>query len=810
MNQEQSHINYQQQLLQEEGLDIKKYIFKILTNWYWFVISIFIGLSIAYYITRYADPVYTVSSSIIVEDESSGAGLENILKEYMGKNRKRKATVENEISILKSYKLSRQAIEELDDFDITYIGHGRIRERLLYTSTPFIVVLDTTKSNKFNYPVFISNVHNNSFQLEIDEQYSIDTNLQFGEKFSHNNFNFTIYKKENVSFGHMKYSFYINDLNKLANTYRNKLQTEVNDEKGSVLTLSVSGPVPQQEIDYLNKLGEIYINYGLEEKNKTSELSILFINEQLNSIKDSLKKAESKLQAFRIQNQIYNISKEGNLIFTKLDHYESEKSTLIIQKNYFGYISKYLNNKTNTNEIIAPSVIGIKDNLLNNLVIEFNHLYSEKQIIEYTANENNPNLDLINIQLKKTKETLKENVNTLIETNALAISNIEDKLKEIEIEMNRLPLNESRLLTFEREFNLNNDIFTYLLEKKAEAGITKASNIPDNKILDEGRIENAILVSPKKKMNYMIGGLLGALVPLIIILLLDYFNNRIIEKREIEEKTKVPIYGSIGHNDKDSEIPVFENPRSHLAEAFRSFRTHLQYSSPDKKTKVICITSTLSGEGKSFTAINLATILAMSGKKTLLISLDLRKPKIHQVFNIKNDKGISTYLINKNNFEEVIFSTAINNLSVSISGPVPPNPAELLETQQITDFFEKARNTFDFIVIDTPPLVIVTDALLIEKFSDLTIFVIRQNFSQKQVLDLINEFYYSKKIKNLGILVNDINTPGYYGYQYSYGYGYGYGYGYHYGRYGYSYRNGEGYYGDEPERPKWLKKLFKK
>ncbi len=796
--------------MQEEGLDIKKYIFKILSNWYWFVLTIFVGLAISYYINRYAEEVYTVSASIILKDDQSSGGIENILKEYIGRYRSRKAVVENEISILKSYQLALQTIEELDEFNIVYIAYGRIRERLLYKSSPFIVIIDTTENNLLNYPVFISRVEGNSFHLEIDDQYDIDTIIHFGQYYKTDLFAFTILKRdENASFSYNQYSFQISNINSLANSYRNKLVIEVNDERGSVLNLSLSGPLSNKETDYLNKLSEVYLRYGLDEKNQTSELSIQFIENQLQGIKDSVKKAEIGLQNFRVQNNIYDLSREGQLIFTKLDKYESEKSMVSIQGHYFVYLSDYLNKADIKSEIIAPSILGIQDQLLNRLVQEYNTTLAKKKVMEYSASSDNPGVKILNIELNNIKDVLHENVKNLIKNNELTLANIDENIEKIEKEINTLPLIESRLLTFEREFNINNDIYTYLLEKKAEAGITKASNIPDNKILDIARPENARKIAPKKKMNYLMGGFIGALLPLIIIILMDFFNNKIIEKHEIEEKTRVPILGSIGHNVKESEIPVFENPKSHLAEAFRSFRTNLQYIGKGEKPQVICVTSTISGEGKTFCAINLATILSMSNKKVLLVSLDLRKPKIHKIFNINNSVGISTYLIGKTPFEDVIKETAVANLSVAISGPVPPNPAELLETDNMDKFFKEIRKKFDYIVIDTPPIAIVTDALLIQKFTNTTLYVIRQNYSQTQVLDLINDLYQSKKITNLGLVVNDINTPGYYGYSYGYGYGYGYSYGYRYGRYS-SYVYEHGYYSDDEEPTGLLRKFFTK
>ena len=794
----------QQFNFEDDGINIKKYLFKILVNWYWFVLSIFAGLTIAYFVNRYSEELYSVNASIIVKDMSDASGVESILYEIFGR-RMRKSIVENEISILKSYKLAQKTLQELPEFNITYIGLGRIRERRLYKNSKIIVNVDTSHYQTYNYPILLSFIDQNKYRLQIDDNFNIDTILNYGQQFIHPAFSFNVVLRDSDFSGYRKYRFYINNINNLANVYRSKIKIELDNEKGSVLNLSIQGTVAQQEVDYLNKLCEVYLEFGLEEKNLMSTRTINFIDEQLSNIRDSLRQAEIKLQNFRTKNKVLDISTEAVTYSKRLEEYENEKGLLLLKKQYLNYLNDYLKDKVNVTELVAPSAMGIENTALNQLVDDLNKLLSERRVISYTASEPNPSLELIDIKIESIRKSLSENINSLYKTNELAISEINKKIFQVEADINKLPENEIKLIGFEREFNIQNNIYTFLLQKKAEAGITKASNIPDSRILDNALLSNVKQIKPKKKTNNMLGGIIGALIPLLIILIIDFFNNRIIERKYIEEHTNIPILGSIGHNSRQSEIPVLENPRSSLAESFRTLRTNLNFMTPIKKPQIINVTSSISGEGKTFCAINLAVILALADKKTLLLSLDLRKPKIHRIFNLSNEIGISTYLIGNNTFNEIITQTAVKNLSVAVSGPVPPNPAELLETQAMKNFISEARNNFDHIIIDTPPVAIVTDALLTEKFSDLTVFVIRQNYSHKDVLEMLNDIYTSHKIQNLGIIVNDINVPGYYGYYYGYLYGYGYRYGYEY-RYGKSY--GHDYYGDEPEKESFFKKLL--
>lgn len=438
---------------------------------------------------------------------------------------------------------------------------------------------------------------------------------------------------------------------------------------------------------------------------------------------------------------------------------------------------------------MAPAVMGISDPLLNSLVSELANLFGERSILALKAQQDFPGLSLVNAKIQNTLDALKENMREIINTTNLSLSEVSSRQEQVEKEIQRLPVTERHLLTIQRDFKLNDKIYDFLLQRRADAAIARASNVADNRVLDAASGMNCVQITPRAARNTMIAYVLGFLIPLSILIIIEFFNERIIEPKDIEKATKVPIFGSVGHNEKMSDLPVADNPKSAIAESFRALRTNLQYVLRSEEQKIICISSTISGEGKTFCSINLASIIAQSNKKTLLMSLDLRKPKIHRIFNIENDKGLSTYLIGKTSFEDTIFKTNINNLYVATSGPVPPNPAELLETNLMETFITKAKENFDVIIMDTPPLAIVTDAFLLTRFSNAFLFVVRQNYSTKAVLQLVDDLQTKRNLSNVGILINDVKIVNYYGRKYGYNYGYGYGY-------GYGDRYGHGYYGE--------------
>ena len=779
--------NPQHNFYQEESIDIKKYFFKFLSNWYWFAIALGLTMSIAYMVNRYSEPTYTISASVIVGDDEAETGSVSALISELGMRRRiMRAEVVNEIAILKSYAMARKTIEALD-FDITYVGVGRreIAESKYYHNNPFTVIPDSGHVQRTGYRVDVKILSNTHYLLEINDSYNIKKELQFGEKFTNDDFSFRIVRTDPENFmfnpdASNKYYFYFNDINSLAKQYRGKLNVETNDERGSVLTLRINGFVPEKMAAYLNKLSQMYIQSDLAEKNRQAQNTLEFIDDQLKVIVDSLNKAEYQLQKFRSDNQIFDLGQKGSLLMQDLNQLQKRKMEIELNNRYYEYIENYLASKTSSEPIVNPTSLNITNPSLESLVKEYNEKLSLLNRFRLYANEGTSNITMLKQELELLKTSLKEQVRTGKNLNEINKQKLNQEIAVIEKEINRLPQNERSLVNIEREYKLNNELYTFLLEKRAEAGITKASNVSKNKVLDRAIAQNAQQQTPKRSQNYLIALVLGLGIPGGIILLFEFFNNKIEDKKDIERNTNLSIIGTIGHNDMHSDIPVYLDPKSSLAESFRTLRTNLQFILREKDQKVVMITSTVSGEGKTFAAVNLATILAMANKKVLLMGLDLRKPTLHRIFDIPNQVGLSTYLIGQTAYEKVIKNTYIDNLYLAPSGPVPPNPAELIETERMEAFFKEAQQAFDYIIIDTPPVALVTDAILISQYANANIFMIRQKYSSKHVFDLMNSAQVKQKMQHVNILVNDLKIPKYYGYSYGYAYGYGYGYGYGY------------------------------
>lgn len=799
------HSGYYQPILQEEeGMDIKRYLSLFLSNWYWFAASLFIAITMAYGINRYSEKTYTVTSSLLIKDDQLTGGVSGVGNIFPGGDLLRsQQNLQNEIGILKSYSLNYRVIKQLPDFHITYVSMGRrnIAETKMYKECPFEVLTDSLekmpKLNRF----FVYILSGEKYRIESNGDNHVSFVARFGEPVLFHGYSVNVRLRDPSNFRFddeisNKYYLYFDSPDRLANIYRSKLNISPIQEDASMVTLSVTGNVPQQEADYLNKLMEEYINQGLEVKNKTAEKTIEFIDQQLGLISDSLTIAEDRLQNFKLANSLVNLSSEGTIIQNKLDRFETERATIELQLQYYKYLIDYINSKSESGDIVAPSVVGVNDPAINNLIVNLATLQNQKRQLSINISGEMPALSLIETNIENAREVLKENVeNSLINLQAV-LKSVSNKITNIEDEIRKLPGTERKLVGIERKFNLNNTVYTFLLEKRAEAGISKASNVSENRIIDNAEVFNSSNVKPKRRQNYLIAFLLAMVLPMILIFIFDNLNDKIINKTDIEKRTTVPLIGYIGHNDFKSELPVFLKPRSTLAESFRSIRTSLkEFENKDSKL-VLSITSTISSEGKTFVSTNLSAIVSMLGKKVLLIGLDLRKPRIHNILNISNEIGLSTYLSGDNNYEDIIIKTEHENFYYTPSGPVPPNPSELIESERMIRFIDRAKKDFDYIILDTPPVAIVTDAVILSKFADVSLFVVRQRFTSKNTLNLIQELYDNKAMGNIRIITNDINVTGYYGYGLRYGYNFytGYGYNYGYGQYGYTGESRYSYY----------------
>ncbi len=760
-----------------DEIDVKGFLFRLLNKWYWFIIFGFLGLGIGILITKRSPVIYKMSASIIINNEYKSMSVDNFFSGYkMGA----KTNAESHMLMLRSYTLHHQALQNLN-IDVSWYQKGVFKDFDLYKISPYKTVLIQDSMNIMNVPVYITPLNNNNYKLNSEVTISgskLDIALdgKFGEPLTSEYFNLTIYKDDNTLVDPKgTYFFIVNNLDYLTKSYANGLQVELANESADGIILSLQERNAQRGVDYMNKLIDVYLKYGLNEKNRTAENTVRFIDSQLEGLIDSLNRTGKMFTEFRSEKGIVNLSQQATIVAQKLQELETEKKMSERRIEYFKNLHEYMGNAEEMKLMASPSVAGISDAGLNAQVVKLAELYSQRIALSSTSKEKNPALVAVNEQISNTIKSLEENIKNLLNNSEIELESIKNQLNTSKMELASLPKTEQDLINIKRSFDLNNELYTFLLQKRAEAAITRASNIPDANVLDPARIETVVQTGPKGSTNTLVGLILGLAIPFLVIVLSDYFNDSIKSIEELQKNCKLPITAEIAHNNYTIEIPVQKYPRSGIAETFRALRVNLQYIANNEDAKVVAIHSMISGEGKTFCALNLSNILAMDNKKVLLVGCDLRKPKLHKVFEVENDKGLSTFLIGNDSFKDIIRTTNQENLFYVNSGPVPPNPSELIGNGLFKDFIDQAQNEFDYIILDNAPITLVIDGLLIAKYADINLAVLRQGYSHKKQINYINQLKDKEDFKHPGVILNDTVYNGY-GNSYKSYYGYGKGY----------------------------------
>lgn len=786
------NINDQTYQQAEEEIDIKNWLYKFVDYWAFFLVSILVALTIAFLFNRLTSPVYEVETTVLVKDEKNKIDPAYLLG---GIGMSGQQNIQNEIAYLMSYSLNMRAIKKMN-YEVAYFDKSNVITQELYKTAPFTVELDFESPQAVNISYNISILNNRTFELDCHteeyilynfktsetleikkEKIEFSGNFNLGEWIDNKYNRFRILLNENYSTAEtadQKYFFVINNYASALEPFR-EFQIDKINREASIISISLRGNNERKLADFLNTLTSEYIQRGLEKKNQIAENTIAFIDEQLIEIETSLSKAEIDLQNFQTRNELMNIDYQSTRVFDLLKDLEKQKAELLIKAKYYKSLQSYIqSNIDNLDKLVAPSSMGIDDPLLNRLVQELVNLSGQKSEKMQTSTDQHPQIVSIDAQITNTKHTLLENINNIINNSNLALNDVDRRVSELEKQLVQLPETQRQLLGYQRKFELNESLYNFLMQKRSEAQITKASNLPDNEIIDEAGLTKAKIIFPKKAINYLVAFVLGLIIPFIYIFLREYLNNKIITKSDVSKITRFPIIGTIFHNEKDSKLTVLEHPKSSLSESFRSTRTNIEYLSQGKNKNVILVMGDIVNVGKTFVSINLASIYSLYGKKTILLGFDLRKPKIYQDFGLSNTIGLSSYLIGKQSLDEIIQpSSKIEHLDIITAGKIPPNPAELIASEKCSELFEELRKRYDYIIIDTPPIALVTDAFLLMKHADVTIFVVRQNYTHKKIFENLIRDLEDRKL-NISILINDMKPQKGYGYGYGYSYGYGY------------------------------------
>lgn len=784
----------------EQTNPVKELIFKALE--YKWIYIICLAVFLVYFLgkNKYAPRTYENSATILLnKNPKSLLGGGNMLTglealEFAN-------NVENELAVLTSYTLVSNTLFLLD-FDVSYyyikndflgkiLGNSAMT-RELYTSSPFKIVLDKTHVQPINSYFYISVVNDSVFMLEtsIEKPYLynyLDGGLQqtgpiqlrklyrFGQMIDTSFCRFSVILTDPARARELQkngqLAFVLNHPEQVALQYQGNIKAEAKNPGSSVIKITLKGNHEKKVTDFLNKHIDTYLTNNLNKKNKIAVSTIEFIDSQLSDISDSLTTVERTLQSYRSAHQITNLSFQGQKYIEQQTQLENEKAKLVLQKRYYDYLVQYLTSNKDGSDLVPPSTMNVVDPVMNQLVVELINNNAERASILQNENVQNLFLGQIENKIKNLKKTILENAQNNLNTIQISINELDYRSKVLAGEIARLPGTELRLVGIERKFKLSDAIYTYLLEKRAEAQIARASNTPDFEVIDMARDSMVKAISPKRRLNLVLALLLGILLPTVYILLKEFFNVRISEIRDIEAISNLPFLGAIVRSRKETPLVVKEHPRSIVSESFRALRTNIQIRLGTDRPVVLVVTSSTSREGKSFVSLNLASSFASFGGKTVLLEFDMHKPVLTDQLQLKTRKGLSNFLDGQAAPDEILLSTGIEGLDFISSGPIPFNPSELISTQKVNELFEFLKQRYHYIVLDTPPLAAVADTYLLMKHADMNILITCRNTTPKNLFMAVLANLENNSIGNLQVVLNNYELRSgrdEYSYDYSY------------------------------------------
>lgn len=789
----------------DDDIDLMKYIALFISNIHWFVLAVILCLMIAYVVNKRGTKIYRVTATALIQDQANNSyGMGSSM--FGGGNDVMAGfglypsyyNFQNQILIMKSESLISTTLHDLD-FQVSYFRDDFWRRNEITTEAPFIVVPDYGKVQPIGVKFRVSFRDDGSVKIESEtesdkiryydfitektsdgpEDINLNKAIKFGEIIRGDGYSFTIEPRVNDS-GNKKikpgnYVFRFNSYAGLIQKWSQSLNIASLDKDASMVGLTVETDCPAKAKSFLDKHLETYLQRTLDKKNQVATNTINFINNQLSTIQDSLTITGINLQNYRKNNQVVDLTFQSQKLYEQTKDLDNQKATLKMKDDYFRYLLEYIDRNRDAGDLVAPSVMGVDDPSLNNLVLELNRLADQKTAMEGTGASENPYLGTLESQIKNAKARLEENTRNLLNNNMLAMRDVNSRLNTLLGEVSKLPQTERELLGIQRKFTLNDNIYTYLLQRRAESQIAKASNTPDNEIIDRAAIKT--IIRPKPMRNYAVGLLIGLMIPSLILILITSLNNKVTSEDDVKKITDLPVAGHITHSLREYQTVVLNDPKSQVAETFRSLRTRLQFFTKETQSPVILITSSMPAEGKTFASINLASAYSLAGKKTALVGFDLRKPKIYDDFKLDNNEGISTYLIGQSKIDDIIKKTGYENLSVIPAGPIPPNPAELASSAKTGELFMELKKRFDYIIVDSAPLGAVSDSFSLASVVDITVILVRHNKTIKNILHNTLDDAKANGIIGMSLLLNDISREkGLYGYAGRYRYGYGYGY----------------------------------
>lgn len=801
-------VNERQCETEDEKIDIQQLLFKYIIHWPWFVGAVLVCLIGAWIYLRMATPVYNISATVLIKDDKKGGntgsmvGLEELgLSGLISSSQ----NIDNELEVLRSKTLVKEVINLLNLY-VSYTDEDGFPSKNMYKTSPVLVSLTPQEAEKLTDPMVV--------EMALYGEGGLEVNVTVGDKeyqklfeklpavfpmdegtlaFFQSPDSLSLKKDTMEASSNIRHiTAKIKSPMKVARAYCENLKIEPTSKTTSVAVISLKNSSLQRGQDFINQLLEMYNRNTNNDKNEIAQKTAEFIDERINIISKELGSTEANLENFKRNAGITDLTSEAQIALTGNAEYEKKRVENRTQISLIEDLRKYI--RGNEYEVL-PGNIGLQDPGLVATIERYNEMLVERKRLLRTSTENNPTIINLDTSIRAMKSNVQATLDGSLKGLLITKADLEREASRFSRRISDAPGQERQFVSIARQQEIKAGLYLMLLQKREENAIALAATANNAKIIDEA-IADDIPVSPKRRMIYLIALVLGIGIPVGIIYLIGLTKFKLESRADVEKLTTIPIVGDIPltdeKNEKDGSIAVFENQNNLMSETFRNIRTNLQFMLQNDK-KVILVTSTVSGEGKSFISANLAISLSLLGKKVVIVGLDIRKPGLNKVFRLSTkEKGITLYLANpETDLMSLVQPSDINqNLYILPGGTVPPNPTELLARDGLDKAIEILKKSFDYVVLDTAPVGMVTDTLLIGRVADLSVYVCRADYTHKVEYTLINELAEEKKLPNLCTVINGVDLKRRkYGYYYGYGkygkyYGYGkrYGYGYGYGQ----------------------------
>ena len=793
----------------EEGFDLKQLLEKFIINWRWFVISLILCIFIAALYLRYKTEIYKVQATVQINDEKKGSYQNQMMALQDFGLMSNSGGIDNEIEIMRSKSLVKQVVMDLKLYTI-YTIHGRVANRVAYGKYPVEVnisesdvenmtngfILKITQPTPQSYVInYEKRDPNTRKKVEVEEKadslpYIIESPI--GQ--------LVLTKGEAEPLAsNLEMTVSIVPPIRMAKHCLGGLTIAPTSKTTSIAHISYLDESKRRGVDFVNQLVDAYNRENNNDKNLVGIKTEQFINERLQKVAEELNATESQLAGFKSSSGLTNLSSDAQLVLQSSNEYEKKRAELLAQLGILTQLKQYVNNPANHLQVI-PGNVGLTDATLTALIGQYNEAIVKRSSLLRTATENNSSVIEVTSNAEQLANAIKTSIESLNNALNIQVRNAESQANRYNARINQAPTQEKELAKFTRQQEVQQGLYLMLLQKREENSLALAATADNAKIIDAA-LANELPVSPKRNMVWLIAIIMGIAIPIALIYLFELLRYKIEGRNDLDKLCKVPVLGDVAldHSLKTNQraIVIKENENDTMAETFRAIRTNLQFmlDSPDKK--VTLFTSTTSGEGKTFVASNLAMSFALLGKKVILLGLDIRKPRLAEIFGLKDHtRGITSFLIGDKNDKELLFDQIINskqseNLDLLPAGIIPPNPAELLSKENLDKAIEFLKEKYDYIILDTAPLGLVTDTLIIARVADACLYVTRADYTTKNDIQFLNSIHEEGKLKNMAVILNGVDMK-----KRKYGYYYGYGKYGKYGRYGYGKYGKYGTYGN--------------